>query len=32
VIFSFDVSRDGKRLVVDRGRLTSDAMLIRDLR
>ena len=32
VVFGFYVSRDGKRLVVDRGRLTSDVMLIRDLR
>jgi serine/threonine protein kinase len=32
LIYSFDVSRDGKRLVMDRGRTTSDAVLIRDLR
>jgi eukaryotic-like serine/threonine-protein kinase len=31
-IFSFDVSRDGKRLVMQRGRENSDVMLIRDLR
>jgi Tol biopolymer transport system component/class 3 adenylate cyclase len=29
---SFDVSRDGKRLIMNRGRQTSDAVLIRDLR
>jgi Tol biopolymer transport system component/class 3 adenylate cyclase len=31
-IYSFDVSRDGKRLLMGRGRQTSDAVLIRDLR
>lgn len=31
-IYSFDVSRDGKRLLMSRGRRTSDAVLIRDLR
>lgn len=32
LIWGFDVSRDGKRLVLGRGRLTSDVVLIRDLR
>jgi Tol biopolymer transport system component len=32
LIANFDVSRDGKSLVVDRFRQTSDAVLIRDLR
>jgi Tol biopolymer transport system component len=32
LIYFFDVSRDGKRLVMDRGRITSDVVLIRDLR
>jgi Tol biopolymer transport system component len=31
-ISSFDVSRDGKQLLMERGRQTSDAVLIRDLR
>jgi eukaryotic-like serine/threonine-protein kinase len=32
LIFYFDVSRDGKRLVMDRGRVTSDVVLIRDVK
>src|ERR1035438_9573115 len=32
LIYSFDVSRDGKHLLMERGRQTSDAVLIRDLR
>ena len=31
-IFGFDVSRDGKSLVMNRGRLTSNVVLIRDVR
>ena len=31
-IDGFDVSRDGKQLLMERGRTTSDAVLIRDLR
>ncbi len=31
-IFSFDLSRDGKRLVMGRGMTTADVVLIRDLR
>jgi Tol biopolymer transport system component len=32
LIYSFDVSREGKRLVIERGRTIGDAVLIRDLR
>jgi Tol biopolymer transport system component len=32
IIFYFDVSRDGKRLVMDRGRVISDVVLIRDVK
>jgi Tol biopolymer transport system component len=32
IIGSFDVSRDGKRLVMDSGRRSSDVVLIRDLK
>jgi Tol biopolymer transport system component len=31
-IFAFDLSRDGKKLVMERGHETSDVVLIRDLR
>lgn len=31
-VADFDLSRDGKRIVMERGRETSDVMLIRDLR
>jgi Tol biopolymer transport system component len=31
-IFGFDLSRDGKRLIIGRGHETSDVVLIRDLR
>jgi Tol biopolymer transport system component len=32
IIDSFDLSRDGKRIVMDRGPATSDAVLLRDVR
>jgi Tol biopolymer transport system component/class 3 adenylate cyclase len=32
LIYGFDLSRDGKQLLTNRGRETSDAVLIRDLR